>query len=492
MSSQVHNPPRHRAYSAAGQPPPYSPPFFTQPPIATDAPSGRPRKHSASSSRTPRASASSSKLSRSAPATPPAYDEHASSLRRRRAASAEFGHNLFLTPANTNPKPRPPRFSSRSVPQFTLYAEPVGPLVQPQVHALYRPPAYGSYFFDVPGSGSDDEEEEDDSLIYPTYHNKTSPPPTVTAAAVSSMSKTAGSLRARFFGANANSAKEPKSISTTPGLLGAGETETEADEPPTHLPTSRIIASSDPLVPPHTLLHVLFEFSRFLSIVPAIFGTLYNIFHIFNPPANSGSAAGIDYFVSALWAILTGYQCLRLTTGLLARWKHYYPALPTLIRLLALQAICWPMTHATLQVLGHAQRPLVCWAVIGTFTCVSRSVQIWVTSNLWWETRRSEGASAATASPPPPVGSKLGANADAGESTDGGPVGRKDEQGARRRRHGNKYGSYNYWRRWSGGRWGGRRWDWAEVGVQCMFPAGMVYFVMAWAELLRRELERQC
>ena len=231
MSSQVHTPPRHRAYSAAGQPPPYSPPFFVQPPIATDAPSGRPRKHSASSSRTPRASASSSKLSRSAPATPPAYDEHTSSLRRRRTASAEFGNNLFLTPANTAPKPRLPRLGSRSVPQFTLHAEPVGPLVQPQVHALYRPPAYGSYFFDAPGSGSDDEEEEDDSLIYPTYHNKTSAPPTVTAVAVSSMSKTAGSLRARFFGANANSAKEPKSISTTPGLLGAGETETEADEP---------------------------------------------------------------------------------------------------------------------------------------------------------------------------------------------------------------------------------------------------------------------
>src|SRR5271170_7526704 len=79
-------------------------------------------------------------------------------------------------------------------------------------------------------------------------------------------------------------------------------------------------------------------------------------------------------------AILTGYQCLRLTTGLLARWRLYYPPLPTLIRLLALQAICWPATHLTLKILEHEKRPLICWAVIGTTTCVSRSVQIWVTS----------------------------------------------------------------------------------------------------------------
>jgi hypothetical protein len=45
-----------------------------------------------------------------------------------------------------------------------------------------------------------------------------------------------------------------------------------------------------------------------------------------------------------------------------------------------------------------------------------------------------------------------------------------------------------YWKRWGGGKWGGRRWDWKEVGVKCMLPAGIVYFVMAWAEQLRREL----
>lgn len=45
-----------------------------------------------------------------------------------------------------------------------------------------------------------------------------------------------------------------------------------------------------------------------------------------------------------------------------------------------------------------------------------------------------------------------------------------------------------YWKRWGGGgKWGGRRWDWQEVGIKCVLPAGIVYFIMAWAEVLRRE-----
>ena len=32
-----------------------------------------------------------------------------------------------------------------------------------------------------------------------------------------------------------------------------------------------------------------------------------------------------------------------------------------------------------------------------------------------------------------------------------------------------------------------RRWDWKEVGIKCVLPAGMVYFVMAWLGEMRRE-----
>ncbi|KAJ6524433.1 N-glycosylation protein-domain-containing protein [Mycena vulgaris] len=230
-------------------------------------------------------------------------------------------------------------------------------------------------------------------------------------------------LRTRLFGGRSKA----DTISTASDRRGAGETETELDEPPRHLPTSRIIPASAPLVPPSTLEQrltpLLFEFSRLLAVVPAIFGTLYNLYLVYNPPSGPRAPERIDFFVSALWAILTGYQCLALTTGLLARWRVYYPPLPTLIRLLALQAICWPATRLTLTLLNHARRPAAVWAAIGTTTCMSRSVQIWVTSNLWWEPRDA-------------------------------------------------------WR-------GGAERTWGRRGAYS--PPGVLYFVMAWAEQLRRE-----
>ncbi|KAF5376489.1 hypothetical protein D9615_008648 [Tricholomella constricta] len=270
-------------------------------------------------------------------------------------------------------------------------------------------------------------------------------------------------LRTRIFGIGSSYASSrhrdrPKTICTTPGEVCAGETETEIDEPPKHLPTARIIPSSGPLVPPgdlqQRLTPLLFEFSRLLSIVPAIFGTLYNLYHIYQPPPprldGRSTPERVDFAISALWAILTGYQCLCLTTGLLTRWRLYYPPLPTLIRLLALQGICWPATQLTCTILEHQKRPVIVWAVIATTTCVSRGVQIWVTSNLWWETREVK---------------------DRNRDRDG-----KEEKG-----------KSGYWKRWGGGKWGGRRWDWKEVGVKCVLPAGIVYFIMAWAEQLRRE-----
>ena len=153
--------------------------------------------------------------------------------------------------------------------------------------------------------------------------------------------------------------------------------------------------------------------------------------------------------------MLTGWQCLQLTTGLLKRWRVYYSLPAALIRLLALQgtslaiflippiahpqpraAICWPATHLTLTILNHEVRPLICWAAIGTTTCCSRSIQLWVTSNI-------------VPAPPPP----------------GAPP--HEEELLRKSRR--------------------RRWDWALVGVEAALPAGILYFVTAWAVVLRRE-----
>jgi hypothetical protein len=139
-------------------------------------------------------------------------------------------------------------------------------------------------------------------------------------------SKSTTSLRMRVFGSvssypSSRGRDRVKTISTAPGQLCAGETETEVDEPvsrlepkhvfalttnqPRHLPTSRIIPSSGPLVPPDSLEQrftpLLFEFSRLLSIAPAVIGTIYNLYYIFHPPTHHGAPERVDFAVSALW-----------------------------------------------------------------------------------------------------------------------------------------------------------------------------------------------
>lgn len=284
--------------------------------------------------------------------------------------------------------------------------------------------------------------------------------------------------------------RRPKSeqITTAPGQLGAGETETEADEPPRHLPTTRILPASGPLVPPSTLTTLLFEVSRLLSVVPASLGALINFWCVWKPPRLDsehfapGSCSRehdswgrvalpdrADYLLAVLWALLTAHQCLQLTTGLLHRWRAYYAPLSTLIRLLALQAICWPATHFTLDILGGLGfnvdmtfstsnildstllrwttiRPDVCWAVIGTTTCISRSIQIWVTSNLL----------------PSDTDTRVSAVPD------------------RLRPHVKIKGEETR-------KLVGRQWDWRIVAKVCMLPAGCLYFVMAWIGAWRRE-----
>lgn len=288
--------------------------------------------------------------------------------------------------------------------------------------------------------------------------------------------------------------RKPKSaqITTTPGHLGAGETETEADEPPKHLPTTRIRPASEPLMPPSTFITLLFEASRLLSVVPALVGTFVNVGCLLSPPGHTPAVYDKyrnmalctevrgrrtlpdrgDYFIAVLWAVLTAHQCLKLTTGLLHRWKAYYQPLSTLIRLLALQAICWPATHFTLNIVGNfganyildntslstrevtllrwtTVRPDVCWAIIGTTTCISRSIQIWVTSNLL---------------PLPGFGIIPGVVADRLWPKTKKNVGEKVRMPS------------------------GRRWNWGIVARVCMLPAGLLYLLMAWIGAWRREV----
>jgi hypothetical protein len=63
------------------------------------------------------------------------------------------------------------------------------------------------------------------------------------------------------------------------------------------------------------------------------------------------------------------------------RWRSYYSLPSTVTRLMSLQCLCWPATYATLRILG-ARRPLLAWVVIGVTTGWSRTVQMFVTSNV--------------------------------------------------------------------------------------------------------------
>jgi hypothetical protein len=104
------------------------------------------------------------------------------------------------------------------------------------------------------------------------------------------------------------------------------------------------------------------------------------------PPADHNSSVILN--VLCAQTALTGMFCFELTTGLTHRWLLYYSLAPTLLRLVSLQSICWPSTFITLRYLGKIDI-LFAWIVVATTTACSRSVQIWVTSNVPEISRRT-------------------------------------------------------------------------------------------------------
>ncbi|PWN20925.1 hypothetical protein BCV69DRAFT_277079 [Microstroma glucosiphilum] len=145
------------------------------------------------------------------------------------------------------------------------------------------------------------------------------------------------------------------------------------------------------------LLHPL----RLLAAVPGCVGTFWLIRNAVVHMQTSGSlfvrgpldvdqphmsnpwrmTRALDFLLASLWAISTAYHALSLTTLLLRRWLIYYSLLPSLIRLLALQAICWPLVRMTIFIAGP-DRPIEAWVVIASTTAFSDVVARWVTSNI--------------------------------------------------------------------------------------------------------------
>ena len=133
----------------------------------------------------------------------------------------------------------------------------------------------------------------------------------------------ASSLRSRLLKRKGPGQDERlRPITTAAHVPGATETETESDSvspypsiplrslfirlsKPRNLPTARLtrpaLATSTPFP---WVFPFLFTFSRLLSVVPAIVGTLWNLYHLVRPPTGPGPSTlswRVDFFVSLLW-----------------------------------------------------------------------------------------------------------------------------------------------------------------------------------------------
>lgn len=263
-----------------------------------------------------------------------------------RPPSIELG--TFVPPKFlATPTDEPPPYTPSNTTRFNAKKSKSSPLL----HSKHPSPPYTSPRH-MPSQVNSESDGDDNEVIYTTRTSLNG-----------SLKQTSSGLRARMFGTDALSRAQDRSkmICTTPGALCAGETETEVDElvclffflqsslpvvssfifpiwpfylslrimvlspilnpsllyylaqllilifQPRHLPTSRIIPPSDPsYTPQRRLTLILFEFSRLLSIVPSIFGTLYNLYHTYQPPISSEDGRTpperVDFAISALWA----------------------------------------------------------------------------------------------------------------------------------------------------------------------------------------------
>lgn len=163
------------------------------------------------------------------------------------------------------------------------------------------------------------------------------------------------------------------------------------------------------------LMYLVFPL-RLLATVPGIIGTFWLMRNAFvvgwtssmlwRKPIEGMQAqpSSLEFALSALYSMTTAYHAYSFTTLLLRRWLHYYSLLPSLIRLIALQALCWPLVRLTLYTMGP-RNPLPAWILISTTTACSDTIARWVVSNI---TDESDGLSNAAMG----IGDGTGTNGD--------------------------------------------------------------------------------
>ncbi|KAM0752414.1 hypothetical protein T439DRAFT_207542 [Meredithblackwellia eburnea MCA 4105] len=175
----------------------------------------------------------------------------------------------------------------------------------------------------------------------------------------------------------------------------------EPDQIQLPLPTSRSSPSPTSHKPSTRLWSwsLLFLFLQLLSVIPSLLGFFWSVHKFYatrkplytkqrtwvnggrSPGVTEGTSTQLDWFLAGMWALTCAYFSYSLAKGLLRRWLVYYSLLPTVIRSVSLQAICWPLTLLTHRILTFDQ-PVAAWLVCATTAAISNVIQIWVTSNI--------------------------------------------------------------------------------------------------------------
>lgn len=134
------------------------------------------------------------------------------------------------------------------------------------------------------------------------------------------------------------------------------------------------------------LLHSL----RLFAAVPGILGTYFSfkhgmeevgLHHWIRTPADVRRPGALEHFICCTWALCTAFHALSLMTLLLRRWLIYYAVLPSVIRLVAFQSICWSLVRCSLYLFG-SQQPVGGWVFVSSFTALMDVVVRWITSNI--------------------------------------------------------------------------------------------------------------
>lgn len=159
----------------------------------------------------------------------------------------------------------------------------------------------------------------------------------------------------------------------------------------------------------HFILIYLLQPLRLLAAVPGCIGTFWLLRNAIvlawlrgSIWQHDGSPSALEFGLASLWSMATAYHANSFTTLLLRRWLHYYSILPSFIRLIALQAICWPLVRLTLYIFG-SKNPLAAWVVISTTTATSDTVARWVVSNI---TEEGRGAASSQGDSSPSITSR--------------------------------------------------------------------------------------